>query len=106
MNRYLKSITSIKASLNLFIISLLKELFCVQKLVGMNIAKSPSNIFKYGETRNISSLLNNCRHSKIFFAIQIPSFPSGGESDAFTASCWTHKTTVLLFRGPAHTDTL
>ena len=40
--------------------------------------------------KNISSLLNNCRHSNIFFAIRIPSFPSRGEFDAFTASFSTY----------------
>ena len=43
--RYLKSITSIKTSLNLFTVLLLKELFCTQKLIGMNMAKSPPNTF-------------------------------------------------------------
>ena len=42
--------------------------------------------------RNILLLLNNCRSSKIFFAIQIPSFRSRGEFDAFTASCFLYDT--------------
>ena len=37
--------------------------------------------------KNMLSLLNICRHSKIFFTIRIPSFPSRDEFDAFTASC-------------------
>ena len=38
--------------------------------------------------KNISLLLNNCRLSKIFFAIRIPSFRSRGEFDAFKGSSY------------------
>ena len=60
MNRYLKSITSIKASLNLFTISLLKELFCVQQLAGMNMAKSPPNPEKRNRVMShLQKIINN-----------------------------------------------
>ena len=45
-----------KNELNLFTISLLIELFCAQKLVGMNMANSPPNIFQILRNEIKSSL--------------------------------------------------